>query len=90
MLYKIVIIYLICINIFSVFLTVYDKVRAVKNRWRVKESTLMLFSILGGCVGMYFTMLLIRHKTKKPLFMIGIPVIFILQLVAVYLIMELI
>jgi uncharacterized membrane protein YsdA (DUF1294 family) len=46
----------------------------------------MLVSALGGAVGMFLTMLIIRHKTRKPLFMIGIPVIFILELIAAYLV----
>ncbi len=90
MLYKILIIYLIIINILAVIFTVFDIIRAIDNKWRVKESTLILLSVLGGSVLMYLTMLLIRHKTRKPLFMVGIPIIFILQLVAVYVLMGLI
>lgn len=79
-------IYLAVINILAVILTIYDKSAAVHDRWRVRERTLMLVSALGGSVGMFMTMLIIRHKTRKPLFMIGIPVIFILELIAAYLV----
>jgi uncharacterized membrane protein YsdA (DUF1294 family) len=79
-------IYLAVINILAVILTIYDKSAAVHDRWRVRERTLMLVSALGGAVGMFLTMLIIRHKTRKPLFMIGIPVIFILELIAAYLV----
>ncbi|MBQ6498995.1 MAG: DUF1294 domain-containing protein [Ruminococcus sp.] len=79
-------IYLVVINILAVILTIYDKSAAVHDRWRVRERTLMLVSALGGAVGMFLTMLIIRHKTRKPLFMIGIPVIFILELIAAYLV----
>lgn len=79
-------IYLAVINIFAIILTIYDKSAAVHDRWRVRERTLMLVSALGGSVGMFMTMLIIRHKTRKPLFMIGIPVIFILELIAAYLV----
>jgi len=50
---------------------------------RVPESALLVISLLGGSVAMFFTMLLIRHKTKKPKFMVGIPVIIVLQIAAI-------
>ncbi len=77
-------IYLAVINVIAIIITIHDKSAAERGKWRVKERTLMLVSALGGSVGMYLTMLIIRHKTRKPLFMIGIPVIIILELIAVY------
>nr|WP_316623273.1 DUF1294 domain-containing protein [uncultured Ruminococcus sp.] len=74
-------IYLVVINIIAVIVTVHDKNAAQRGAWRVKERTLMLISALGGAPAMYLTMLTIHHKTRKPLFMIGIPVIFILELI---------
>ena len=56
---------------------------ARKNRRRVPENTLLLTAALSGCIGMYLTMRIIHHKTKHPKFMIGIPVIFFLELLAV-------
>ena len=41
---------------------------------------LLLLAALGGSVSMYITMLGIRHKTRHPKFMVGIPVIFVLQI----------
>ncbi len=76
--------YLIFINLLSVAFTVYDKISAIKHRRRVKENTLLILSALGGSIGMYITMQLIRHKTKHIKFMIGIPAIFILQYAVIY------
>ena len=73
--------YLVVINIIAVIVTVHDKNAAQRGAWRVKERTLMLISALGGAPAMYLTMLTIHHKTRKPLFMIGIPVIFIIELI---------
>lgn len=89
-LFYILLAYLILVNIISVVITVYDKRCALKKRWRVKESTLLLLSALGGSVAMYLTMHAIRHKTRHIKFMLGIPIILILQLVAVYLIWRII
>ena len=78
--------YLILINLIAVIVTIYDKLCAVKRRWRVKESTLLLLSALGGSISMYITMLLIRHKTRHIKFMLGIPLILIFQLLIAFLI----
>ena len=39
---------------------------------------------IGGSVAMYISMRIFHHKTKHKRFMIGIPVIIILQLGAVF------
>lgn len=77
--YVVAAVYLVLINIVSACLTVWDKRRAQKNGWRVRERTLLLVAILGGSPAMYGVMKKIRHKTKHKKFMIGLPVIFFLQ-----------
>ena len=79
--------YLIIINFVAILVTASDKHRAKKHRWRVPENTLLLLAALGGSPAMLVTMLLIRHKTRHPKFMVGIPVILILQAAAIYFIM---
>lgn len=85
---KVLYIYLIIINIVAVIVTVHDKRSAVKGNWRVKENTLLLIAALGGSPAMYITMLLIRHKTKKMKFMLGIPLILIAELAVIYLVLH--
>lgn len=77
--YVVAAVYLVLINIVAACLTVWDKRRAQKNGWRVRENTLLLVAILGGSPAMYGVMKKIRHKTKHKKFMIGLPVIFFLQ-----------
>ncbi len=72
-------IYFAAISLVSVIITVYDKKAAKSGKRRIRESTLLLLSALGGSLAMYITMKKIRHKTKHKKFMIGIPVIMILQ-----------
>lgn len=58
----------------------YDK-RAAKYGWRrVSERALLMLAAAGGSLAMFFTMRLIRHKTKKMKFMLGIPLLIALQL----------
>lgn len=85
---KILYIYLIVINLVAVIVTIHDKRSAQKGNWRVKENTLLLIAALGGSPAMYLTMLLIRHKTRKAKFMVGIPVILILELIILYLVLH--
>lgn len=86
---KILAVWLVIINFISVIVCIADKSRAKRGKWRVRESTLWVLTILGGGAGMYLTMRLIRHKTLHKSFMIGIPLIVILQIIAVFYILYL-
>lgn len=74
--------YLLVISGISIIVTVYDKWAAPRHAMRIPEAVLLLLAALGGSVAMFFTMLIIRHKTQHPQFMVGIPVIFVLQIAA--------
>jgi len=67
-------------SIIAVFITRKDKNAASGGKWRVKETTLLIISALGGGVAMLFTMHIIRHKTNRKKFMWGIPIIIFLQI----------
>lgn len=45
-----------------------DKSAAQSGRWRTKESTLHLFSIIGGWPGAYIAQNKLRHKSSKVAF----------------------
>ena len=72
--------YLIAISLIAVIMTVYDK-RAAKKKPKARgpEARLFITAILGGSVFMLATMLMIRHKTKHPSFMVGLPIIIAIQ-----------
>ena len=61
-----------------------DKYRAVKNKWRISEKALIACALLMGGIGAKSGMEAFRHKTKKPLFKYGVPVIIALNLVSIY------
>lgn len=73
-------IYFIVISVVSTALTVIDKKRAVKGKWRISEKVLIITALFGGGLFELITMKLIRHKTKKPLFMVGLPIIIFLHI----------
>jgi len=84
----ILIIYLIIINMSAFIIFGIDKRRAIKNRWRIAESTLFLLALIGGSIGAEAGMYIFHHKTKHLRFVIGIPLIFILQVVIVFFIQK--
>ncbi len=82
--HAVIICYVVIVSIIAVIVTAKDKIRAINGGRRTPEATLLLLSALGGSVMMFVMMLLIRHKTKHKKFMIGIPIIIVLQAVALY------
>lgn len=75
--------YLLLVNIVTAAVYHSDKKRAIKHRRRISESTLILLALIGGSAGAFISMRAFYHKTKKPKFYIGVPVIFIVQLAAI-------
>lgn len=76
-----VLLYLIIINASGFFLMLADKQKARCRAWRIPEATLMWIAILGGSIGSLLGMYLFRHKTRHLKFILGIPLILILQIV---------
>ena len=72
--------YLILINAASFLLMRADKHRAVKKRWRIPESVLMSVAALGGSFGAIMGMYTFRHKTQKPKFFVGVPLLLALHI----------
>ena len=82
--FKYFILYLISINLISFIIMYIDKQKAIKRRFRISEKNLFLLSILGGSLGMFIGMHTFRHKTKHLQFTIGVPLIFTLQLILLF------
>lgn len=70
---KLLLIYLAVISLAAIIMTMVDKAKAKRDKWRIPEATLMLVGLFGGALPMYVTMKTIRHKTKHKKFMIGLP-----------------
>lgn len=82
-------VWLTVISLVTVGVTIADKSFAKSKRKRIPEATLFSLAILGGGAAEYITMKLIRHKTRHKSFMLGLPAIIILQLIAaVYIITQ--
>ena len=80
----ILIIYLATINIAGFAFMGIDKRRASHRQWRIPERIFVLMAVFGASAGIICGMGVFHHKTKHTKFCIGIPVIFLFQLAAVY------
>lgn len=60
-----------------------DKAKAKKGAWRIPEKTLLGTALLGGGAGIWLGMEIFHHKTKHWYFKYGVPVICILEILAV-------
>ncbi len=78
----ILLIYLLCMNIWAFAAFGWDKRKARKEQWRTPEKKLMMLAALGGSIGALLGMRFFHHKTKKIRFSVGIPLIFVFQIAA--------
>ena len=72
--------YFLVVNFVSIVAVAIDKTSARNGGERIKESALLGLSAIGGSLGVYAAMRIIRHKTRKNKFMVGIPVIIMCQI----------
>ena len=89
----VVLIYLAVINVVTFFMYGIDKWKAKKSKWRIRETALLGFAVLGGSIGAWLGMKVWHHKTQHKggnrdidnivggyQFKYGVPAIIIVQL----------
>lgn len=76
------ILYLILINAAAFGLYGMDKKRARERKWRIPEKVLLGMAAAGGGAGALAGMSFFHHKTRKPVFYIGVPLILLLEAAA--------
>ena len=74
-------IYFAVVNVFTFLLYVIDKRRAVKDRRRIRERTLIFFTLICGGIGAFFGMWLARHKTRKGKFRFAVALGLIIAII---------
>lgn len=73
------------INIFSFVMMLDDKKRSRRDDRRISEGNLLFAAIAFGAPGVWAGMYLLRHKTQKLIFVLGVPLALLEQLAAIYL-----
>lgn len=82
--HKILVAYLVIINFITFAAFAIDKIAAIERTSRIRIVTLLALSFLGGSIGGLIAMYLLRHKTRKDYFTVGIPLILIMQVVLLF------
>ncbi len=78
--------YLVMINLLAYMAFGIDKNKAIKGGWRIPESTLLLYSFVGGGIGSLIGMEVFKHKTLKFKFRFGVPFLSLLSIAVLYLV----
>lgn len=71
-------------NVAAFCMMALDKSRARKRKMRIRERTIFLWALCFGAIGVLAGMYTFRHKTQHRSFVIGVPVIVIINLVSAY------
>ncbi len=75
------------VNVIAFALVLIDKQRSRRNVGgddRIPEGVLFFLATVGGSPGIYAGMLLLRHKTRKWYFQIGIPLLIAQNITTMY------
>ena len=86
--YKLLIVYLLVINIVTLILFAVDKIAAIEHRSRIRIVTLLGLAFIGGSVGALVAMYVFHHKTKQDYFSVGVPLIILMQVVVLFFLMN--
>ena len=78
--YYVMLTYLYLVNLGLFVMMGLDKRAARRHRRRIAERVLLGLALLGGSIGGIGGMLAFRHKTRKPAFYIGMPVMLVAEL----------
>ena len=73
-------VYLAAVNVMAFTVCAADKLAAKRGWRRVPERTLLALCALGGSAAFWLAMQLFRHKTRKPRFAWGVPLMLAAQL----------
>ena len=76
---KLLLIYLVIMNVIGFIMMAVDKYKAKHHAWRINEKSFFLISLIGGSLGTIIGMYTFHHKTKHWYFVYGLPIILLGQ-----------
>lgn len=76
--------YLAGVNLLTFIAFAVDKAKAAARRSRIRIVWLLALAFAGGSVGGLLGMYLLRHKTRKDYFTLGLPLMLLTQVLAVF------
>jgi len=73
------------INGFAFFIMLDDKKRSRKNERRTSEGALLFTAVCFGALGIWLGMFAGHHKTQKLIFVLGVPLALLQNVMVLYL-----
>lgn len=86
--HKPILVYLVVINFITVIAFGLDKIAALEDKTRIRIVTLLGLAFIGGSIGGLIAMFVFRHKIRKDYFMVGVPLIIVMQIVVFFYLMN--
>lgn len=86
--HKPILVYLVVINFITVIAFGVDKIAALEDKTRIRIVTLLGLAFIGGSIGGLIAMFVFRHKIRKDYFMVGVPLIIVMQIVVFFYLMN--
>lgn len=84
---QIIVLFFILINIIAFVIMLLDKIKSRDNNSeRISEGVLFFMAVAFGSFGVYAGMFVLRHKTRKWYFLIGVPLVMIQNIACLYLV----
>ena len=86
--WRLLLTYLVAINFVTFAAFAIDKIAAIEGKSRIRIVTLLGLSFAGGSIGALIAMYLLRHKTRKDYFTVGVPLTIVMQVVVIFFLMN--
>ena len=81
--HRMILLLLLAMSIISFVTFGIDKWKAIHQKWRIPEATLLLLAFIFGGPGALAGMIIFHHKTRKWKFRILVPLFTVVEIMAV-------
>ena len=86
--HKILVVYLLVINFIAFAMYAWDKISALEGNTRIRNVTLLGVAFIGGSLGGLIAVYLFHHKTQKDYYVVGLPLMIIMQVFVIFYLMN--
>ncbi len=81
---KTILTFFLIVNALGFLIMQIDKNNSINGKRRISEASIFTVGVIGGSIGIMAGMYILHHKTRKKRFTIGMPIIFVLQILMIF------